>query len=359
MTDKTKMQKTINLALQGGGAHGAFTWGILDYLLEDGRIDFEGITATSAGAMNAAAFAAGYTQGGPEKARETLDNFWSALAEQGRLYTPANHSAFKNPMAALTQFNPFIPKTEYKPPAYNRFFDTLAFNISPYTFNPMNYNPLRDVIEQTIDFKALHDCDCFKLFINATDVQTGTPKVFETKEITTEVLLASAALPFLFQSVEIEHHYYWDGGYMGNPSLWPLFYKAECRDILIAHVNPIRRNKIPKEAHEIENRINEITFNASLLKELRAISFVQKLIRKDMLKDEYKDQYTDVLLHAIRADDIMDELSIASKYDTNWEFLIYLKDMGRKAAHDWLSLNFEHINKKETVSIEKDYLKST
>ena len=181
-------------------------------------------------------------------------------------------------------------------------------------------------------------------------------KVFKNTEITTDVLMATAALPFLFQAVEIGGEAYWDGGYMGNPSLWPLFYNSQCADIVLVHVNPIRREEVPKEAYDIENRLNEITFNASLLKELRAIDFVKRLIEEDMMKDEYKEKYTDVRLHAIRADEAMAELSVASKFDTDWGFLQELRDMGRTEAQKWLKNTYKHIGKKATIDIQGDYL---
>ena len=334
----SKKQKPINLALQGGGAHGAFTWGVLDYLLEDGRLDFEGVSATSAGAMNAAALAYGKSSGGPERAREVLEHFWHEISREGRAFMPftQNLSLAKNALYA--------------------FFDKFTHSLSPYQFNPMNYNPLKNVLERTIDFDEIHACQCMDLFITATEVHTGAAKVFENKEITQDVLLATAALPFLYQAVEINGHHYWDGGYIGNPSLWPLFYHAETRDILIVHVNPIKRDELPKEAFAIEDRMNEITFNASLLKELRAIDFVKKLINEDMLKDEYKDRYKDILLHAVRADDVMRDLSIASKFDTDWGFMKDLRDTGRQEAKIWLDNHYKDIGKRSSVDIQKEYL---
>lgn len=346
-------RKIINLALQGGGSHGAFTWGVLDYLLEDDRVDFEGITATSAGAMNAAALAYGLTIGGTEKAREVLNNFWWEVSEAGTVFSPVKRTPFE--MGAA--LNPWMPSWALDNSLAFSMFDTITNSISPYQFNPGNFNPLRDVLEQVIDFDAVHACKRVNLFVTATNVQTGTGKVFGNEEISVDVLLASAALPSLFQSVEIDGQYYWDGGYMGNPSLWPLFYHAKCRDILIVHVNPIVREEIPTKAYQIENRMNEINFNSSLMKELRAIDFVKKLINEDMLKDEYKDQYTDVLLHAIRADQVLRDLSIASKFDTGWQFLSYLKGLGRDEAKKWLESNYKSLNKETTVDIQKDYLR--
>ena len=345
-------KKTINLALQGGGAHGAYTWGVLDYLLEDDRLDIEGISATSAGAMNAAALAHGKSYGGSEKARETLEDFWRETSNSGQVFSPVKRTPFE----LGAGLNPFMPNWSLAHSSAFSFFDNFTHALSPYQFNPLNFNPLKDVLERTIDFEEIHACECVKLFITATDVQNGTAKVFENEEIDINVLLASAALPFLFQAVKIKDNYYWDGGYMGNPSLWPLFYHAKCRDILMVHVNPITREALPKESYTIENRMNEITFNTSLLKELRAIDFVKKLINEDMLKDKYKDQYTDVLFHSIRADQVLEDLSIASKFDTDWYFLQHLRDLGRAQAKTWLKEHYDDINNKASVDIKKDYL---
>lgn len=334
----SKKQKPINLALQGGGAHGAFTWGVLDYLLEDGRLDFEGVSATSAGAMNAAALAYGKSSGGSEKAREVLEHFWHEVSREGSV------------------FSPFAQSWSLAKNTFFSFFDHFTHNVSPYQFNPMNYNPLENVIKRVIDFEAIHHCECMNLFITATEVHSGSAKIFKNEDIDTKVLLATAALPFLYQAVEIENQHYWDGGYIGNPSLWPLFYEAECRDILMVHVNPLKREELPKEAYAIEDRMNEITFNASLLKELRAIDFVKKLINEDMLKDEYKDQYKDILLHAVRADDVMRDLSVSSKFDTDWKFLQSLRDQGRAEAKKWLEQHYNDIGQCSSVDIQKDYL---
>ena len=347
-----KNPKTINLALQGGGAHGAFTWGVLDYLLEDGRLDFDGVSATSAGAMNAAALAQGKSTGGTDGAREALENFWSEIAKAGAFYSPVK----RTPMEMAASMNPWMPDWSLGNSPYFAMFEAITHAISPYQFNPLNFNPLRDVLEKTINFDQVNACECLNIFINATNVRTGYAKVFHNKEVTMDVLLASAALPFLFQAQEIEGEAYWDGGYMGNPSLWPLFYQAECRDILIIHVNPVQRDDIPKEAYMIENRINEITFNASFLKEIRSIAFVKKLIHQDMLKDEYKDQYKDILIHAIRADEALKDLSIASKFDTDWGFLTHLRDLGRAQAKTWLENHYKDVGKRDSVDIEAAYL---
>jgi len=347
-----KQRKKLNLALQGGGAHGAFGWGILDYLLEDGRLDFEGLTATSAGAVNATIMAQGLSRSDYDQTRQDLHDFWEDIAQAGLLYTPVKQDPFEMAKA----FNPFLKDWSLNEATAFNMFSNWSRTLSPYQFNPLNINPLRDVLEKRLDFETIHQCDCIQLFISTTNVRTGNAALFHNKDITMDVLLASTTLPFLFQAVEINGDPHWDGGYMGNPSLWPLFYKTACRDILILHINPIIRDETPTEPHEIENRLNEITFNASLLKELRAIDFVQKLITQDMLKDEYKDQYKSINLHAIRADEALSNLSVASKFDTDWTFLKDLRDLGRQQAALWIKTNYKHIGKKSSVDIKRDYL---
>lgn len=353
---KKQQKKTINLALQGGGAHGAFTWGVLDYLLEDGRIDIEGISATSAGAMNAAALAYGKTIGDAEKAREILEEFWHEISKAGVFYSPIK----RNPFDLANTFGPGFGTGDNNWSINHSFafamFEAITRSVSPYQFNPFDVNPLRQVLEKILDFKEVHACECVKLFISATEVASGTAKIFRNDKIDVETLMASAALPFLFQAVEIDDKHYWDGGYMGNPALWPLFYETKARDILIVHVNPIKRPELPTQAYEIQNRMNEITFNASLIKDIRSIAFVKKLLENDMLKEEFKDHYKDILLHAIRTDDVMLDFSTASKFNTDWLFLQYLRDLGREEAATWLKSHFKDIGKKTTVDIEKDYL---
>jgi NTE family protein len=339
---KKSSKKTINLALQGGGAHGAFTWGVLDELLQDERLDFEGVSATSAGAMNAAALAQGMQIGGVEKARELLEEFWREVSRKSSIFSGG-------------QDNPFMKIWGGETASYN-MFESFANAFSPYQFNPLNINPLRDVLEKVIDFEHVNACKHMRLFITATNVRTGTAKIFENEDLTIDALLASAALPLLFQATEINGQAYWDGGYMGNPALWPMFYKTKSRDILLVHVNPVRRDEIPKDPISIENRLDEITFNSALLGELRAIDFVKKLIEDDMLKDEHKGSYKDILLHAIRADTVMNGLSVASKYNTDWSFLKSLRDHGRQEAKKWIKIHFEDVGVRASVDIGRDYL---
>jgi NTE family protein len=349
---KKSKEKKINLALQGGGAHGAFTWGVLDYLLEDGRLDFEAVTATSAGSMNAACLMYGLMQGGKDQARILLDQFWRKISEAGSVFSPIQ----RTPLEYMSALSPFGQNWSMEKSLAFNMFETVTRTLSPYQFNPYNINPLRTILEELIDFEALKQCQEGKLFISATNVRTGDGKIFSNKDMSIDVFLASSALPYLFHAVEIDGEYYWDGGFMGNPSLWPLFYKATTRDILIVHVNPIIRTDVPTQSYDIDNRINEITFNSSLMNELRSIAFVQKLLREDMLKNSYKEKYKDMLLHAIRAEETMRSLSVASKFDTSWPFLTHLKSMGREIAQEWISGHFDDIGTHSTIDIREDYL---
>lgn len=335
-------KKKINLALQGGGAHGAFTWGVLDAFLEDDRFEFEGISATSAGAMNAAALAQGLHTGGAPKARELLERFWEEVSKTSAVFGGGTD-------------NPFMKFWGGEAATYN-MFDVFSNAFSPYQFNPLNINPLRDVLEKIINFDDVQVCDCVRLFITATDVVSGTAKIFENEHITVDSLLASACLPLLFQAVEIKGRSYWDGGYLGNPSLWPLFYKTKSCDIILVHVNPLRRPEIPKDPMAIESRLNEITFNASLIGEMRAIAFVQKLLRDEMLKDEFKEDYKDILLHAIRADEALGNMDLASKFKTDLLFLRELRDAGRSEAKKWLKMTYSLVGERSSVNIAHDYL---
>src|ERR1700730_9478823 len=277
-------QKKISLALQGGGSHGAFTWGVLDYLLEDGRLDIEAITGTSAGAMNAVVLAEGYLEGGRKGARKNLAEFWQSISDAGA-FSPVERkflaTYFSSPLQSM---------------AAQWWTDFLTHYSSPYEFNPLNINPLRDHLEKMIDFAKVRALTELKLFIAATDVQTGRIKVFEGPELTANHVMASACLPYLFQAVEIGGVPYWDGGYMGNPALFPLFYKTACPDIVIVQVNPIERKETPKSARNIQDRLNEITFNGALMAEFRVMDFVNRLIDDGKLP---RDQYMRTRAHRI------------------------------------------------------------
>ena len=330
--------KAINLALQGGGAHGAYTWGVLDRLLEDERIVIEGISATSAGAMNAAALAQGLTEGGPERARETLEAFWRSVSRTASL----------SPLQPTWLDRWFGNWNMDYSPAYVAF-DLLTRTFSPNQFNPLDLNPLRDLLIETIDFERLRCCTAVKLFVSATNVRTGKIKVFRAEEISADVLTASACLPFLHGTVEIDGEPYWDGGYMGNPAIFPLIYDCVTPDVVIVRINPIRREDLPRTAREILNRVNEISFNSSLLRELRAIGFVSRLIDRGLIKEGALKR---VLVHGIDAEDYMARLGYSSKLNPSWDFLLHLRDLGRESAGRWLETSFDRLGAVSSLEVD-------
>jgi NTE family protein len=267
--------KTVNLALQGGGSHGAYTWGVLDALAEDARIEISAISGASSGTMNAIVFASGMSDGGREGARAKLESFWLSVSSEGSLSLPRRWVD-----KALAVWGGLWPGSRL----IKAWTDAVSGFLSPYEFNPFNVNPLRVHLEQVVDFERLRAGSGVKLFIAATNVRTGRGKVFRRNILTADHALASACLLELFQAVIIEGEPYWDGGYAGNPPLWPLFYETRCRDAIIVQINPIEREETPRMPAEIANRVNEITFNASLLSELRAADFVARLVRSGVLK---------------------------------------------------------------------------
>jgi NTE family protein len=338
------MVKRVNIALQGGGAHGAFTWGVLDKLLEDGRIDIEGISGTSAGALNAAVMAYGHMRDGNDGAREALHSFWRAVSNVG---SPAQ----RMPWAML----PMIGWQMQNTMTFN-WFETMTRLVSPYQFNPFNINPLRQILEQSIDFPALRRNADIKLFVSTTNVRTGQLRVFHTHEISLDALMASACLPFVFQAVTVDGEDYWDGGYMGNPPLFPLIYHTDSRDVIVVHINPIARDELPTSATDIMNRINEISFNSSLLREFRAMAFVTKLIEEGWLKDEYQARLKPIFVHSIRADHALADASVASKFNLEWSFLTALRDRGRQTAAAGLAEHAPSINHRSTVDLRAEFL---
>ncbi len=330
-------RKKIDLALQGGGAHGAFTWGVLDRLLEDKRLEIEAISGASAGAMNAVVLADGLDRGGADGARAALAQFWRGVSDAtGGAYVDGDPWRKWASQWGLDQTPWFT------------WFSLMSQFASPYEFNPLNYNPLRDQLAKQVDFTRLRQDGGAALFVTATNVETGRPRIFSRGELTIDHVLASACLPTLYQAVMIDGVPYWDGGYMGNPSLWPLFYDSGSDDILIVKVNPIERKGAPRTAREIADRLNEITFNASLLREFRAIDFVQRLKRAGRLKDL---EYRDPNIHIIGDDDLMRELGETTKYITEWTFLEMLRDKGRLSADAWMNTNYAAIGARSTVNL--------
>lgn len=339
--------KKINLALQGGGAHGAFTWGVLDALCEDGRLEIDGISATSAGAMNAAVYTAGRMENGLDGARQKLHDFWEDISDSGRFFSPIQPTYWEE-MMGKSNFG-------------YMWFENFTKMFSPYDYNPLNVNPLRDVLLHHVDFDKIHTCKNTKLFICATNVRTNKLRIFVNEEATCDAVLASACLPTLFQAIEIDGEAYWDGGYIANPAVYPLIYHTLTDDILAVIVNPIERKEIPKKPEEIFARLNEISFNASFLHELRTIEFVKRIVEEEWIKPEYRDHFNfkKLRMHAIGADGEDEEYQLGSKLSPNWQFLCNLRDKGREAAFEWLDQHFSDVGKCSSVDIKEAFLEDT
>ncbi len=336
----SQQAKPVNVALQGGGSHGAFTWGVLDRLLEDGRFYFEAVSGTSAGAMNAVALADGWIAGGRDGAREKLDSFWRAVGKNGR-FSPVQRTPWD-----IWTGNWSIENS----PSYF-WFDAVSRVVSPYVANIFDLNPLRGVVEDQIDFERVHRNNAIKVFVSATNVHTGRLRVFETKEITADAVMASACLPHIFKAVEIDGIPYWDGGYGGNPALFPFFAPSCAQDVLLVQINPIERGDTPMSSREIQNRVDEITFNAALLREFRAIAFINELIEAGCLEGT---KYSNIRMHRIDADEALRDLSASSKVNAEPDFLLYLRDLGRACAEDWLEENFKHVGRQATLDLSDE-----
>lgn len=326
----------VNLALQGGGAHGAFTWGVLDYLLEHRLVAIEAVSGTSAGAMNAVALAAGFQEGREEGARECLNDFWHAVADVGR-WSPMQRTLIDVFMGHWGLDNS---------PGYV-MMDLVGRLASPYETNPLNLNPLKALLESHVDFDRVRRNEAFQLYLSATNVETGRVKVFSGDEIDVDHVMASACLPFLFQTVVIDGVPYWDGGYMGNPVLFPFFDLGRTEDVVIVQINPIERKGIPTTAREIHDRVNEITFNASLLREFRVVDFVARLLEEGRLDS---DKYNSVRIHMV-GDPGLAGLGASSKMNTEAGFLTHLRDMGRAAAARWAETSLPRVGKEATVDL--------
>jgi NTE family protein len=346
---KRRAKTSLNLALQGGGAHGAFTWGVLDRLLEEEDIEIEGITATSAGAMNAAALKHGWVLGGNAGAREWLDTFWLRVSGLDGVFGEAMMDWLRaiSPSPAVTarflELNPAVLAAE----AVTRV-------LSPYQFNPTNFHPLRGIVEEMLGSAAVCSTQGPKLFINATNVRDGKPRIFMGDEITADAILASACLPTLYQAIEIDdprtgrREAYWDGGYVGNPALYPLFYNTRSPDILIVHINPLYRENLPTTSSEIISRINEVSFNASLLHELRAIDFVNRLLDRGVIPEGSMKRNN---IHSISDDKLMNQLGMATKGTISRTLLLQLKDAGRAAMDAFLAQHRPALGDRSSVNL--------
>ena len=331
----------LNLALQGGGSHGALTWGVLDALLEDGQWHFDGISGTSAGAMNAVALAHGFAQAaqahkdpqeahavGRTLARESLTRLWEGVGALGSLTWGTPLSAANPLMGMMSQW------------------------FSPSQTNPLGLNPLRKLLEREVDFSLLCSARTGavgpKVFVCATNVRTGRGEIFSGPRLSADAVMASACLPMVFKAVEIEGEHYWDGGYSGNPALHPLIYQTETSDILLVQINPIEHLDVPDSAHEIMERMNEVTFNASLLAELRAIEFVRRLLAEGKLDAR---RYKNVLMHRIDGGSVLAPFGADSKARADTAFVRQLFELGREAGKAWMKTHRRDVGVRPSIKI--------
>jgi NTE family protein len=325
---------TLNLALQGGGSHGAFTWGVLDALLADGQVDFEGISGTSAGALNAVAFASGWATAEAagrdprEGARENLAAVWNRVSAWGSLG--------KLPQQLMRMLG--------------------GGSLSPYQSNPLGLNPLRDLLAKEIDFVAIAEHPRLKVFVSATHVNTGRAVVFSGRKLDVQAVLASACLPLLFHAVEIDGEPYWDGGYSVNPALSPLLGECECADLLLVQINPLHVAQTPRSLAEIQDRISELTFNASLLTQMRAIDFINRLVAEGAVSHP---RCRAVRVHRIDGGSALQAYPSSSKGSADAAMIQRLCDGGRAAAQVWLQEHYAAIGQRSTVDIARDYLDDT
>jgi len=333
--------KKVNLALQGGGAHGAFTWGVLDHLLADGRLEVTGMSGASAGAVNAVMLADGLARGGREEARERLSAFWHAASSGGGL--PPLQRAVTSRLFTMLPI-PASPIQAWMA-AMSRYF-------SPYDFNPLNINPLRDLIESFVDFDAIHQSD-LALFISATNVHTGRLRIFTGEAINADVVMASAALPYLFRAVEIDGIPYWDGGYMGNPSIFPFLSSQDSDDVIVVQINPVAREHTPRSSQEILNRLNEITFNSTLISEFRAIDLFNRLAADGRLKSGDKSLHK-LNIHRIDLGSFGTRLTASSRLSNDYGFFDLLFRAGQRAARRFLDQHFDKIGVTSSIDLAEE-----
>jgi NTE family protein len=335
--DKTPRELVlVDLALQGGGSHGAFTWGVLDRLIEEPWLGIEAISGTSAGAMNAALVADGWAQGGAEGARMALDAYWRRVSSAAA-FSPLQRSPLDRLMGRWTLD---------MSPTYI-LADLMARMLSPYDLNPLGLNPLRNILSESIDFGRLAQAP-IKLFITATNVRTGRGRIFRNTEITADVLLASACLPTMFQAIEIDGEHYWDGGYAGNPTLTPLVRESDAHDIILVQINPRERPGPPRTANEILNRLNEISFNSPLMKELRMIALLRQVADPGHGEGA---RWAGMRTHRIMSEKLTD-FGASSKLNAEWEFVSLLKEEGRKSADAFLAVHGEDVGKRSTADLD-------
>jgi NTE family protein len=336
---KLRKRKVINLALQGGGAHGAFTWGVLDRLLEDERLTIEGISATSSGAINAVALAYGLTIDGREGARRLLADLWDQVGITVPGYTPATQ----------------VPRIDRTLALEGALALTRVF--SPYELNPLHLDPLRDIVTRLIDFERLRAACPLKLYIAATQVRTGKLRLFETQETSAEALLASACLPSLHQAVEIDGEPYWDGGYAGNPALYPLFYNCDSRDMVIVLLHPLSRPELPTSVSKIHHRTTELSFGTTFLREMRSIAHAKRQVNDHLWSlGRLERRLRRLNAHLIEPDQALAEQDGITKLNNDVRFLTWLRDRGRMQAQAWLDDNFDSLGRHSSIDLTSMFL---
>lgn len=348
----------IDLALQGGGAHGAFTWGVLDRLLDERGLHYVAISGASAGAMNAVVFADGLLSGGRAGAQKALWAFWKAISRAAHGAQPADnpfYAFFLTTGGGLPRWltsSPWAASMEL----WHKFADSLTRTFSPYQWNPFNINPLADIVRTSVDFQRLKQTDEIGLFVSATSVQTGMLRIFRNRELSAEVVMASACLPQLFQAVEIDGNTYWDGGYLSNPPLLPLIKESDPSDLLIIQLNPASRKDRPRNAADIAGRLNEITFNASLLQELENLALLKRALSEEPAGHRFRqdvfNRVRDLKVHRIAADEAAYDRGPRSKLDPEWEFLMRLHGLGARAADAFLKQHWGDLGKRSTLELD-------
>jgi NTE family protein len=337
---KLQEKKAVNLALQGSGSHSAFTWGVLDRLLEDERLTFDGITATGAGSINAVVLAGGLASGGREAAKEHLEIFWRRMSEI--VSTSIIAPSFFDKMNSTFGLE--------HSPGY-LFVDFVSRFMSPYQLNPFDLNPLRNLLDEIVDFQRVRQQRMVKLFLSATSVRTGKIAIFRTSEITADHVITSDCVPFRTRAPEIDGEYYWDGGFMGNPAIFPVIYECDARDVLLIQLTPAERTDLPTSARAILDRMEEIVFNAALMREMRVIAMITQMIDDGRLSGTKR-----MFFHLIEAEDITRVLSASSKMNLDWKFLTHLFAMGRARAEEWLNDNFKLLGVETTLDLHSRYL---
>ena len=326
----------VDLALQGGGSHGAFTWGVLDRLMDEPWLRIDGISGTSAGAMNAVVLTGGFAADGPAGAKSALSAFWRRVADSAR-FSPIRRSPFDVVLGRWTlDTSPFYLA-----------FDLASRVFSPYDLKFAGANPLQRVLADSVDFAQVARSP-IRLFVTATNVHTGRGRVFRNAELTPDIVLASACLPTLFRAIEIDGQSYWDGGYAGNPTITPLVRESDSHDTLLVAVNPIERPETPRSAREILDRVNEVSFNATLLKELRMIALLRQVV--DAGTSEGR-KWAEMRMHLVTSK-VLADLGASSKFNAEWDFLCMLRDEGRRAAEAFLAANSQNIGQRSSMDLD-------